>query len=115
MNREEAAAEVDQLLNLWNSQAVDGRCPRCEALLELKDVEPDEVSPRIRETLNAGDEPAGYGEMWMHHAEDCTVRDALAEAVIGARPWGFEFRRERAVRTVDGKPTVYTVLKRVPD
>lgn len=60
MNRSEAVRRVQDLIDWRRACITEGRCPRCEALIEV------EGGRLILGELNVG---------WMEHEPDCPVSD----------------------------------------
>lgn len=117
MNREEAAAEIDRLVGLWNDTSWDGRCVSCEAPAER--VAPDDmvdVPTFVRAIAYAIPRKDAMVQSTFAHREGCKVSNALSEAAHLCDTWGFEIEPGRVLRATDGgKATYLLAFRRKPE
>jgi hypothetical protein len=117
MDRTEAAAEIDRLVETWNSTGWDGRCVSCEAPAER--VSPDDPAdiPQIARAWAYGIRREGtLIQNTFAHRPDCKVENALSEAARLAITWDIELELGRVLHKidVDGRPTYLLVVRRQP-
>jgi hypothetical protein len=112
-DREQAAAEIDRLVETWNATSWDGRCVSCEAMAER--VTPDdavEMPPIVRAWAYGIPRKGSLIQNTFNHRKDCRVENALSEAASLAIKWDIELELGRVLRATDGGQATYLLAVR---
>lgn len=117
MNRQEAAAEIDRLVETWNSTSWDGRCVSCEAVAARVAPDDDVDMPQVvRAWAYAIPREGKLIQSTFRHEKDCPVQNDLSKAARLATTWDYELQLGRVLHKVDvdGRATYLMVVRRKP-
>jgi hypothetical protein len=114
MNRREAAAKVDRLLDAAYAAVSEGRCAVCGAILEVVTIDASELGDR-KGVVGSSCQPGDTILMFVGHSPDCSVEPELNYAVAEAIRWNFRLEEGREERLHEGRPAYVVRLMRTSD
>ena len=117
LTRDEAATEIDRLVQTWNDTAWDERCISCEARAERVEADaPVDMPPVARAWAYGLERKGALIQNTFAHGDDCRVRNAISEAATLAGDWGFELELGKVIHKVKGDRVTYLmIVRRKPD
>ena len=114
MNRREAAAQVDRLLEAAYAAESEGRCSVCGAVLEVSPIDAGDLGD-VKRVFGSSCRPGDTILMVVGHSPDCSVGPELNYAEAEARRWGFRLEEVREERIHEGRPAHVVHFVRTSD
>lgn len=114
MNRREAAAKVDRLLEAAEAAVSEDHCSVCGAVLEVVPIDAGELGD-VKRVLGSSCRPGDTTLMVVGHSPDCSVGPEQNYAEAEAIRWGFRLEEVREERIHEGRPAYFVRFVRTSD